>query len=343
MRDSPAETRLCPKRSLRTGDTIMKRLIASLGLLTLLAGHSAQAQEWPARQPIKVIVTLSPGSATDVLARIAFEQVSKQIGQAIVIENRAGAGQRIGTTAAARAEPDGYTLLVNSSTHTLFSAMFTTLNFDVMRDFVALAPLASIPTVMVTPPARGWTSLAAFVAQAKAKPGSINYGSGGIGNSTHLAAERVRMAAGFEGVHVPFAGAPEAINEVVAGRVDFYFSPMPPALSLIREGMLKPLAVTSARRSSVLPDVPTTVEAGFPNSGYEFWVGTFAPARTPRPIVDRLARELSTALLTPAVREKYAALGADPMPMGAHDFDEYIRREIELNVAIVRAVGIKQE
>jgi tripartite-type tricarboxylate transporter receptor subunit TctC len=151
------------------------------------------------------------------------------------------------------------------------------------------------------------------------------------------------MAAGFEGVHVPFAGAPEAINEVVAGRVDFYFSPMPPALSLIREGMLKPLAVTSARRSSVLPDVPTTVEAGFPNSGYEFWIGAFAPARTPRPIVDRLARELSAALLTPAVREKYAALGADPMPMGAHDFDEYIRREIELNVAIVRAVGIKQE
>ncbi|MDB5641469.1 MAG: tripartite tricarboxylate transporter family receptor [Hyphomicrobiales bacterium] len=321
----------------------MKRLIAGLGLLTALAVLPASAQEWPARQPIKVIVTLSPGSATDVLARIAFEQVSKQIGQAIVIENRPGAGQRIGTTAAARADADGYTLLVNSSTHTLFSAMFANLNFDVTRDFVALAPLASIPTVMVTPPSRGWPTLAAFVAQAKAKPGAINYGSGGIGNSTHLAAERVRMAAGFEGAHVPFAGAPEAINEVVAGRVDFYFSPVPPALSLIREGQLKPLAVTSARRSSVLPDVPTTVEAGFPNSGYEFWVGAFAPAKTPRPIVDRLARELSAALLVPAVREKYAALGADPMPMGAQEFDDYVRKEIELNVAIVRAVGIKPE
>ncbi|MDB5544174.1 MAG: tripartite tricarboxylate transporter family receptor [Hyphomicrobiales bacterium] len=321
----------------------MKRLIAGLVLFAGAATAPALAQEWPTRQPIKVIVTLSPGSATDVLARIAFEQVSKQIGQAIVIENRPGAGQRIGTTAASRAEPDGYTLLVNSSTHTLFSAMFTNLQFDVKRDFVALAPLASIPTVMVTPPSRGWTSLAAFVAQAKAKPGAINYGSGGIGNSTHLAAERVRMAAGFEGAHVPFAGAPEAINEVVAGRVDFYFSPVPPALSLIREGQLKPLAVTSARRSSVLPDVPTTVEAGFPNSGYEFWVGAFAPAKTPRPIVDRLARELSAALLTPQVREKYAALGADPMPMSAQEFDDYIAKEIELNVAIVKAVGIKPE
>jgi tripartite-type tricarboxylate transporter receptor subunit TctC len=321
----------------------MKRLLAGLVFFAGAAVAPALAQEWPTRQPIKVIVTLSPGSATDVLARIAFEQVSKQIGQAIVIENRPGAGQRIGTTAASRAEPDGYTLLVNSSTHTLFSAMFTNLQFDVTRDFVALAPLASIPTVMVTPPSRGWTSLADFVAQAKAKPGAINYGSGGIGNSTHLAAERVRMAAGFEGAHVPFAGAPEAINEVVAGRVDFYFSPVPPALSLIRGGQLKPLAVTSARRSSVLPDVPTTVEAGVPNSGYEVWVGAFAPAKTPRPIVDRLARELSAALLTPQVREKYAALGADPMPMGPREFDDYIAKELELNVAIVKAVGIKPE
>lgn len=320
----------------------MKRIIAALGCLALFV-MPALAQDWPTRQPIKVIVTLSPGSATDVLARLAFEQVSKQIGQAIVIENRPGAGQRIGTTFAARAEPDGYTLLVNSSTHTLFSAMFANLGFDVTRDFVALAPLASIPTVMVTPPARGWATLADFVAAAKAKPGAINYGSGGIGNSTHLAAERVRMAAGFQGVHVPYAGAPEAINEVLSGRVDFYFSPVPPALSLIRDGMLKPLAVTSAKRSSVLPDVPTTVEAGYPDSGYEFWVGAFAPAKTPRPIVDRLARELQIALETPSVRARFAALGADPMPMGPLEFDAFVRKEVDLNVAIVKAVGIKQE
>jgi tripartite-type tricarboxylate transporter receptor subunit TctC len=327
----------------------MKRAITGLilacfgSLIFIPLAIPALAQDWPGRQPIKVLVTLSPGSATDILARLAFEQVSKQIGQAIVIENRAGAGQRIGTTAASRAEPDGYTLLVNSSTHTLFSAMFANLPFDVTRDFVALAPLASIPTVMVTPPTKGWATLPEFVAAAKAKPGSINFGSGGIGNSTHLAAERVRMAAGFEGVHVPYAGAPEAINEVLAGRVDFYFSPVPPALSLIRDGKLKALAVTSARRSSVLPDVPTTVEAGYPNSGYEFWVGAFAPAKTPRSIVDRLARELRIALETPQVRARFAALGADPMPLGPGEFDDYIRKEVELNAAIVKAVGIKQE
>lgn len=323
----------------------MKRfslLIAGISLAGALVAPAA-AQEWPAKQPIKVIVTLSAGSATDVLARIAFEQVGKQVGQSIVIDNRPGAGQRIGAQAAARAEPDGYTLLVNSSTHTLFPSMFRNLQFDVTKDFVGLAPLASIPTVMVTPPSRGWKTMSDFVAAAKAKPGSMNYGSGGIGNSTHLAAERVRMAAGFEAVHVPFTGAPQAINEVLAGRVDFYFSPVPPALSLIRDGKLKPLAVASSRRSTVLPDVPTTVEAGFPNSGYEFWVGSFAPAKTPRAIVERLGEELRKALETPAVRDKFASLGADPMPMTPSAFDDYIRKEVELNASIVKAAGIKPQ
>lgn len=320
----------------------MKRLVLA-GLFASLAFAPAVAQDWPAKQPVRVIVTLSAGSATDVLARIAFEQVGRQVGQSFIVVNRPGAGQRIGAQEAARAEPDGYTLLVNSSTHTLFPSMFANLQFDVEKDFAGLAPLASIPTVMVVPPDRGWSTMREFVAAAKAKPGSINYGSGGIGNSTHLAAERVRMAAGFDAVHVPFPGAPEAIREVVAGRVDFYFSPVPPALSLIREGKLKALAVASSQRSSVLPDVPTTVEAGYPDSGYEFWVGAFAPAKTPQPIVERLAAELSKALQNATVREKFAGLGADPMPMSPKEFDAYIAREIQLNAAIVKAAGIKPQ
>lgn len=320
----------------------MKRLVLA-GLFASLAFAPAVAQDWPAKQPVRVIVTLSAGSATDVLARIAFEQVGRQVGQSFIVVNRPGAGQRIGAQEAARAEPDGYTLLVNSSTHTLFPSMFANLQFDVEKDFAGLAPLASIPTVMVVPPDRGWSTMREFVAAAKAKPGSINYGSGGIGNSTHLAAERVRMAAGFDAVHVPFPGAPEAIREVVAGRVDFYFSPVPPALSLIREGKLKALGVASSQRSSVLPDVPTTVEAGYPDSGYEFWVGAFAPAKTPQPIVERLAGELSKALQNATVREKFAGLGADPMPMSPKEFDAYIAREIQLNAAIVKAAGIKPQ
>lgn len=320
----------------------MRRFVSVLAAVVSVsaAAGSALAQEWPAKQPIRVIVTLSAGSATDLLARIAFEQVSKQIGQAVVIDNRPGAGQRIAAQAVARAEPDGYTLLVNSSTHTLFPSMFKNLQFDVTKDFVGLAPLASVPTVMVTPPERGWKTMSDLVAAAKGKPGSINYGSSGIGNSTHLAAERVRMAAGFQAVHVPFTGAPQAINEVVAGRVDFYFSPVAPALSLIQAGKLQPLAVASSQRSTVLPDVPTTVEAGLPNSGYDFWVGAFAPGKTPRAIVERLSAELRNALETPAVREKFASLGADPMLMSPSEFDEHIRKEIELNASIVKAAGI---
>jgi tripartite-type tricarboxylate transporter receptor subunit TctC len=313
------------------------------GLFATLAFATASAQEWPAKQPVRVIVTLSAGSATDVLARIAFEQVGRQVGQSFVIVNRPGAGQRIGAQEAARADADGYTLLVNSSTHTLFPSTFLNLQFDVEKDFAGLAPLASIPTVMVVPTDRTWSSLRDFVTAAKAKPGSINYGSGGISNSTHLAAERMRMATGFDAVHIPFPGAPEAIREVVAGRVDFYFSPVPPALSLIREGKLKALAVASSRRSSVLPDVPTTVEAGYPDSGYEFWVGAFAPAKTPQPIIARLGAELSKALETPAVREKFAGLGADPMPMTPKEFDAYISQEIKLNAAIVKAAGISPQ
>lgn len=323
---------------------MMSRKIQNLMIgLVVCAGLSlpAMAQEWPGRQPIKVIVPLSAGSATDLLARIAFEQVSKQIGQAVIIENRPGASQSIGTAQAARAEPDGYTLLVNSSTHTLLPSVFSNLSFDVVSDFAGLAPLASIPNVMVTPPARGWNTLRDFLASAKARPDAINYSSSGVGNSTHLAAERVRLAAGFQAVHVPFAGAPEAINEVLTGRVDFYFSPVPPAISLIRDGKLKPLAVTSSRRSSVLPDIPTTLEQGFADSSYEFWVGAFAPARTPPAIKERLARELRGALETASIREKFAAMGADPMPMSPQEFDAHIRNEVELNAAIVKAAGLK--
>jgi len=317
----------------------LKFLTCTIFLTTITM--PAMAQDWPTRQAIKVIVPLSAGSATDLLSRLAFEQVSKQIGQAIIIENRPGASQSIGTAQAARAEADGYTLLVNSSTHTLLPSVFNNLSFDVVRDFSGLAPLASIPNVMVTPPTRGWNNLRDFLASAKAKPDAINYSSGGVGNSTHLAAERVRIAAGFQAAHVPFAGAPEAINEVLTGRVDFYFSPVPPALSFIRDGKLKPLAVTSSRRSSVLPDVPTTIEEGFPDSNYEFWVGAFAPSKTPRPLIERLGRELRTALETPAVREKFSAMGADPMPMTPQEFDAHIRKEVDLNASIVKAAGIK--
>jgi tripartite-type tricarboxylate transporter receptor subunit TctC len=312
-----------------------------LGLLSVPAGAQTAAESWPARQPIRIVVPLTAGSATDAVARVVFEQVGRQIGQTVVIENRVGAAQTIGTAAVAKAEPDGYTVLVNSSSHTVFPSTFTTLPFSVVRDFAAVTPLANIPTVLVIAPSKGFRSLQDFVEAAKAKPGSMTYGSGGVGNSTHLAAERFRLAAGFTGVHVPFKGAPEALTEVMTGRVDFYFSPVPPALALIRDGKLQALAVSSARRASVLPDVPTTAEAGLADSSYEFWVGVFVPSATPRSIVERLYREIQTALDLPAVRDKLAALGADPMALSPAAFDDYVRREIDANTALVKAAGIK--
>ncbi len=284
---------------------------------------------------------LTAGSATDAVARVVFEQVGRQIGQTVIIENRVGAAQTIGAGVVAKAEPDGYTVLVNSSSHTVFPSTFTSLPFNVVRDFAAVTPLANIPTVMVIAPSRGFKTVQDFVAAAKAKPGAMTYGSGGVGNSTHFAAERFRLSAGFTGVHVPFKGAPEALTEVMTGRVDFYFSPVPPALALIRDGRLQALAVSSARRSSVLRDVPTTVEAGLADSTYEFWVGVFVPSATPRAIVERLYREIRAALDMPAVREKLGTLGADPMPLTPAEFDDYVRREIDDNAALVRAAGIK--
>jgi tripartite-type tricarboxylate transporter receptor subunit TctC len=313
----------------------------ALGLLPAAAAAQTAADAWPTRQPIRVVVPLTAGSATDAVARVVFEQVGRQIGQTVIIENRVGAAQTIGAAVVAKAEGDGYTVLVNSSSHTVFPSTFTSLPFNVVRDFSAVTPLANIPTVMVIAPSKGFKTVQDFVAAAKANPGSMTYGSGGVGNSTHFAAERFRLSAGFTGVHVPFKGAPEALTEVMTGRVDFYFSPVSPALSLIRDGKLQALGVSSARRSSVLPGVPTTAESGLTDSTYEFWVGVFVPSATPRAIVERLYGEIRAALDTPAVREKLGTLGADPMPLTPAEFDAYVRREIDVNAALVKAAGIK--
>ncbi len=319
---------------------MLRRCLVVLGALLCVSG-AAFAQSWPTRGPIRIIVPLTAGSATDVLARIVFDQVGTQLGQTIVVENRPGAAGTLGTAAVARSEPDGYTLLVNSPSHTVYPSTFTRLPFNVANDFSAIAPLASVPTAFTVSPAKGYKTLPDFDAAAKAKPGSMNFGSGGVGNSTHFAAERFRLATGVNAVHIPFKGAPEALTEVMAGRVDFYFSPLPPTLSLARDGKLQILAVGSRRRSSILAEVPTTIEAGYPNSNYEFWVGAFMPSATPRPIVERLHQEIGKALQAPNVRGKLKDLGADPMPMTPQEFDAYIKTEIELNAQLVKAVGIK--
>jgi tripartite-type tricarboxylate transporter receptor subunit TctC len=324
---------------IRTRRRLLAIMLLGLGSLCSEAWAQGSAPGWPAK-PIRLIVPLTPGSATDVMGRLVMDQVSAQVGQPIIVENRPGAGNTIGMGAVAKADPDGYTILANSSTHTVTPATRSNLGFE-MTDLAAIIPLGNMPVVMVVNPSKGYKKLSDFVAAAKAKPGSVNYASAGAGNSSHLNGERFRLAAGFEAVHLPFKGAPEALTEVIAGRADFYFSPLVNALPLLKDGQLQALAVSGSARASALPDVPTTVEAGYPNSEYNFWAGVFAPAKTPADIRAKLHAEVAKALQNPATREKLLGLGADPMPLSSAQFEMLVRNEIETNTQLVKAAGIK--
>lgn len=315
--------------------TILASAIILLGI-----ADGALAQAWPTRQPIKLILPFPPGSSLDTIGRPVFEQVGKQIGQTFVFENRPGAGGTLGMAQAAKADPDGYTLLLNSSIQTIVQNTFSKLPFDTLRDFSGVIPLGQFPNAMVTPPGR-FKNLQYLVAKAKDKPGSITYGSGGIGAATHLNAERFRLAAGFEAVHVPFKGAPEAVREVLGGRIDFYFSPLPSVVPLIEAKQLDALAVSSLKRDTALPNVPTTLEAGYANSDYIFWLGVFAPSATPRPIVQRLHDEIAKALSDPAIAARVKQLGADPMPLDPPALDAHVKAELESNAKLIQAAGIK--
>jgi tripartite-type tricarboxylate transporter receptor subunit TctC len=316
-------------------------LAAGMAALPSLA-PMATAQAWPIR-PIRVIVTAGAGSAVDVVPRVVFDQLSSQLGQPIVVENRAGAGGTIAVALVAKAEPDGYTILVNSSAHTVSPWFFANLPYDTVRDLGGIIPLGSLPNVLVTSPTKGLKTIQAFVAAAKATPGSFNYTSTGIGSATHMSAERFRLSAGIEAVHVPVKSGPEALTEILSGRADFYLCPMGTALPFIRDGKLLGLVVSGAKRAPELPDVPTTSEAGFANADYTFWIGLFAPAKTPRNIVNKLYGEGAKALQTAGVREKLATLGVAPMTMTPEQFDARIRDEVALNAILIRAAGIKSD
>jgi tripartite-type tricarboxylate transporter receptor subunit TctC len=315
--------------------------IAILAALFGVVSPIARAAEtWPARQ-IRVIVPVSPGSAIDLVARTVFDDLATRLGQPLVIEHRLGAGGAIGAASVAKAEPDGYTLLAHSVAISILPTTLRNAGYDAARDFAAVAPLANLPLVLSTQPK--YKSVAALVAAGKARPASLSYASVGYGATAHLVAERFRLAAGFEAQHVPFKGSPEGLTEIMAGRIDFTFSPILTALPLAQSGKISALAVSSRQRASALPDVPTTVEAGFPNSEFDFWIGLFLPARTPRDIVEKLNAETIKSLQTPAVRDHLASLGADPMIMTATEFAAYLRQQVETNSALTRQIGIKPQ
>ncbi|HZP78509.1 MAG TPA: tripartite tricarboxylate transporter substrate-binding protein [Pseudolabrys sp.] len=312
---------------------ILAAVIATL----LFSTSTGRADEWPTR-PIRVIVPLSAGSAADVVPRIVFEQVSAQLGQPVVVENRPGASGTIGARAVAEATPDGYTLLAHSSAHVIAKSTVANIPYDPVRDFAAVAPLGNLPNVLVISPEKKIKTLKDLVARGQNEP--VTFGSIGVGSPITLAMERLRLSAKFRAQPITFKGAPEAMLEVMTGRVDVYYAPVSVALSMISSGKLLPLTVSSPTRVAALPDVPTTIEAGYPNSSYQFWLGVFAPAKTPSAIVDRLNSEIEKALQTPAVRAKLEKLGVQPMMMKPASFAEFVKAELTANMELAKEVGI---
>ncbi len=326
----------------------MKLFVSSMlsllcGLCCISAGVQAQgAAHWPTK-PVHMIVPFTPGSGTDIIARTLGEALSKSLGQPVVIENKPGAGGTIGAAQVARSEADGYTVLIHSSGHALNPAIYPNLSYDTLKDLAGITPLAALPNVLVVPPQRGWRTVADVVAAAKAKPGALNYASAGLGSATHLNAEKFKLQAGLDAVHIAFKGTPEAITEVIGGRIDWFFAPLSSALGLIKDGKLQALAVSTPNRAPALPQIPTTLEAGVPGSEYIFWVGMLVPAATPQAIQNRLHEEVTKALASADVRERMAKLGAEPFLLSSESFNAYIRAEVESAARIAKAAGLKAQ
>lgn len=293
-------------------------------------------------KPLRLVSGATPGSASDVIGRAVSERMQALIGQPVLVENRPGAGASIAAGYVARSEPDGYTINVHTTGVTV-NPHLTPQTFDVLRDLSGVATLATLPNVLIVSPARGWKSVSDLLAAMKAKAGGVTYASAGLGSATHMNAEKFRVMAGVEGLHVPFKGSPEAITDVITGRVDFFFAPLVSAVAMVKDGKALPLAVGSAKRSAMLPDVPTTVEAGVPGSDFNFWVGLLAPSKTPREIVARLNAEAGRAVQTPEVRERFAKLGAEPFLVTPAQFDAMLREEFEAHGKLIRGAGIKAE
>jgi len=318
----------------------MKRVLTVAAAL-LLAG-TALAQGYP-NKPVKFIVPFSAGSATDIVARTVGEVMSRNMGQPVVIENRLGAGGTIAAAQVARSEPDGYTVLVHSSGHALNPALYKNLGYDTVKDLTGVTTLAAIPNVLVVNPARGWKTQADLIAAVKAAPGKYNYASAGVGSGTHMNAEIFRLQAGIDALHVPYKGTPDAMSNVIGGSNDWFFAPLASALPLIRDGRLQALSVSTKARSSALPEVPTSIEAGLPASDYTLWVGMIAPSATPPDIIRRLHDEAVKALASPELKERMVKLGADPFPQSPEAFNSYIQSEMAVAERVVKAAGLKTQ
>src|SRR6202166_3366965 len=306
------------------------------------AAGQAAGQPFPSK-PVHVIVPFTAGSATDILARTFGQKLSELWGQPVIVDNRPGAGGTIGAAVVAKSPADGYTLMVHSAAHAYNPSIYTNLSFDTAKDFVEVVPLAGQPNVLVVAPTAGVKSVAELIALAKQKPGQLNFGSAGTGSCTHINAEKFKLAAGIDTLHIPYKGTPEALTDTMAGRVTYFFSPISAALPNVREGKLLALGVSTAKRSAALPNVPTIAESGLPGFDYNLWVGVFAPAGTPTDIVDKINKDIIRALQSPEIKERLSTLGADAMPMTPVEFKTFVHGEIDDSAKVIKAAGIKAQ
>ena len=311
---------------------------ALAGVIVIVSAAASGAEQYPARA-IHVISPFAPGSAADTVSRVVLNQVSQQVGQPVVIEARPGAGGVSGFASAAKAEPDGYTTVVSSSSMGSELVLHRKLPYDPARDFAAVALFGTQPNVLVASSQLGWKSVADLVAAAKAKPGTVTFASAGIGSGSHMAAERLRLAANIDVRHVPFREG--GLTEVMAGRIDFYFIPLAAAASALGSDKLNILAVSTLKRVPLLPNVPSVAEAGYPKAEYVFWNGLSLPVKTPRPIIDALHDQIEKALQDPGVKERLAKLGVAPDLMSVDQFDKFAKDDFAATVELAKQAHIQ--
>jgi tripartite-type tricarboxylate transporter receptor subunit TctC len=318
----------------------MKNMLWRAGfgaILSIAALTTAAAQDWPSRN-VTVVVPVPAGVTSDIVARVVFEQVGKQVGQSFVIENRVGAGGSIGGNTVAKATPDGHTILVWGAIAAA-NAIYTKLPYDTLNDFTPVAVFGQTPLVVVTGAGR-YKTPGELISAAKADPGKLNYATVGAGSASHFGAAQLSVSAGISAQHIPFKGS-EWLTEVMAGRLDFSVPPMPSAIGLIRDGKIVPLAISSSKRSPSLPNVPTMVEAGLKaDAVYPFYTAAFLPAKTPPAIAEKLHAEIMKALELPSVKERLAAIGVDPMPMTQAEFGAFFKKDVANNLELVKAAKI---
>jgi len=318
----------------------MKQL--SVACLALACGSVCAQDNFP-NKPIRMLVPFSAGSATDIFTRAIGQKMAESWTQQVVVDNRPSAGGVIASELLLNATPDGHTLMMVSIGHAVNASLYSKLPYDTVRDFAGVTLVADVPNVLVATPALGFKSVRDLIDAAKAKPGQLNYGSAGVGSGTHMNGEQFKLAANINVVHVPFKGTPEALTNTISGSVQYFFAPITAAVPLVKSGKVTGLGVTTRARSPVLPDLPTIADSGLPGFDFNLWTGLVGPAKMPKDIKEKIAREVARILSLADVKERLLVQGATPHAMPPAQFDAFIKGEVERLAKVVKASGARAD